>query len=405
MNCRRSGKQRVLLAAALMFVAGVSTTSRAAEPSASSPAGLSTASGLSTVCVAPGAWVAPGSGPVSAVDAIARAARARAVLLGENHDSEEHHRFQLQVIAALHAQRPGTVIGLEMLPRSAQPVLDRWVAGAFSEQEFVRESDWRRAWGFDFSLYAPVFHFARMNRIPMLALNIDRALVRKVGAQGFDALTPSERGELTRPALASPAYLDRLYQSFASHDAKTAVARDAPPFLRFVEAQQLWDRAMAQAIAGALSRSPDRYVVSLIGSGHVVWGDGVARQLADLGVQQVASLLPWERDEDCRDLRAGLADAVFGLVTAPAPARFRLGLQLGDATDGVGVSSVVPGSAAAAAGMRSDDVLVEAAGVRLVKPDDLIAVIERAAEGFLLPLRVLRQGAMLDLQIAVPVKR
>ena len=66
---------------------------------------------------------------------------------------------------------------------------------------------------------------------------------------------------------------------------------------------------------------------------------------------------------------------------------------------------MVPGSAAAAAGMRSDDVLVEAAGVRLVKPDDLIAVIERAAEGFLLPLRVLRQGAMLDLQIAVPVKR
>ena len=146
-------------------------------------------------------------------------------------------------------------------------------------------------------------------------------------------------------------------------------------------------------------------MVSLIGSGHVVWGDGVARQLADLGVQQVASLLPWERDEDCRDLRAGLADAVFGLVTAPAPARFRLGVQLGDATDGVRVVSVAPGSAAAAAGVRSDDVLIEAAGVRLAKPDDLIVVIERAAGGYILPLRVLRQGAILDLQIPVPVQR
>ena len=396
---QRAGKPLDLLAAALICVAGAATSAFATEAAAESSANASGG------CVAPGAWVVPGRGPVPATDAMSRAARARAVLLGENHDSAEHHRFQLQVIAALHAQRPGMVIGLEMLPRSAQPVLDRWVAGGMAEDEFVRDSDWRRAWGFDFSLYAPVFHFARMNRIPMLALNIDRALVRKVGAQGFDALTPSERGDLTRPAAASVAYLDRLHQSFAAHDGKTTVARDAPGFLRFVEAQQLWDRAMAQAIAGSLARSPDRYVVALIGSGHVAWGDGVARQLADLGVEGIASLLPWDRDADCRDLRAGLADAVFGVASAPSPERFRLGVQIGDASNGVRVSSVSPGSAAAAAGVRSGDVLIEAAGVRLTKPDDLIAVVERAAAGYVLPLRVLREGATIDLQIPVPSKR
>ena len=43
--------------------------------------------------------------------------------------------------------------------------------------------------------------------------------------------------------------------------------------------------------------------------------------------------------------------------------------------------------------------------MRLARPDDLIAVVERAAAGYVLPLRVLRQGVTLDLQIAVPVKR
>lgn len=382
MNPKRSGKPLVLLAAALMCFAGLSAAA-------------------SSGCVAPGAWIAPGRGPVSAADAIARASSAWAVLLGETHDSAEHHRFQLQVIAALHAQRPGMVIGLEMLPRSAQPVLDRWVAGGLSEDEFVRDSDWRRAWGFDFSLYAPVFHFARMNRVPMLALNIDRALVRKVGAQGFDALTPAERGGLTRPAPASAAYLDRLYRGFASHDGRTAAGRDAPAFLRFVEAQQTWDRAMAQAIADTLSRATDRYAVSLIGSGHLLWGDGVARQLADLGVDRIATLLPWERDEDCSELRAGIADAVFGVASTPVAPRFRLGVLLGAAAGGVRVSSVQPGSAAAAAGVRADDTLVEAAGVRIATPDDLIAVIERAAAGYVLPLRVLREGGVLDLQVSV----
>ena len=363
-------------------------------------------------CVPPGAWTVPGGGVIAPGEVMARAAKAQAVLLGEAHESAEHHRWQVHVLAALAVMRPGLILGLEMFPRSSQPALDRWVAGESSEEDFIRDSGWRGVWGVDFALYAPLFHFARMHRVPVLALNIDRTVVRKVGAQGFEALSPAERAGLTRPAPASAAYRERLYGSFTSHDGKTPVAhegggvREAPEFLRFVEAQQVWDRAMAQAIADALSRSPDAFVVSLLGSGHVAWGEGVARQLADLGVARVASLLPWEGDADCKELRAGLADAVFGLAPAKPAGRFRLGVMLAPVPKGGGVrvESVQPGSAAASAGLRAADVLVEAAGAPLARPEDLIAVIERAAAGYLLPLKALRDGAARDIVIPVPAK-
>ena len=65
------------------------------------------------------------------------------------------------------------VIGFEMFPRRVQPALDRWVAGELTEAEFLQQAEWGKVWSMPAELYLPLFHFARMNRIPMLALNID----------------------------------------------------------------------------------------------------------------------------------------------------------------------------------------------------------------------------------------
>ena len=87
-------------------------------------------------CAPIGSWSVPGGGKVSGPDIIARAAKRSVVLLGEMHDNPEHHQWQLQVLAALHAVRPDMIIGFEMFPRRVQKVLDQWVAGELSEAEF-----------------------------------------------------------------------------------------------------------------------------------------------------------------------------------------------------------------------------------------------------------------------------
>src|SRR4051812_20929140 len=162
-----------------------------------------------SACVPVGGWVQPGSAqPLSAPELFATLAQRRAVLLGEAHDSAEHHRWQLQVLAALHALHPNLVIGFESFPRRVQPALDRWITGAMSEAEFLAAADWRNVWGLDAELSLPLFRFARMNRVPMLALNVDMELTRAVREKGFDAVDTAKREGLTRPAPPLPAYVD-----------------------------------------------------------------------------------------------------------------------------------------------------------------------------------------------------
>ena len=370
---------------------------------------------LSHECVPRGAWRAPGPAglrPLPAQQLIGDLARRSVVLLGERHDSAEHHRWQLHVIAALHAARPDMVIGLEMFPRRVQPALDRWVAGELSEAEFLRASEWREVWQMDPQLYFPIFHFARMNRIPMTALNVERTLTRAVRQKGFDSVPEDLREGIARPATPSAQYVEFLRKFFAEHEAgeqaraaAEEVAPDDSGFQHFVESQLLWDRAMAQGIADALKRTPAPLVVGLIGGGHIVNRYGVPHQLEALGVGDVAVLIPWDSGADCDELVAGYADAVFGLSApqlAPAPRRQRLGVWLEPDKAGVRIQRVEQGSVAEAAGVRAGDVVIEVAGLPAKQPRDLAEAVQRHAAGTWLPLKVKRGTGAVELVAKFP---
>ncbi len=360
-------------------------------------------------CVPVAAWVAPGGDRLAARDVLSRAARASVVLLGESHDSAEHHRWQLQTLAALHALRPDLVLGFEAFPRRVQPALDRWVAGELSEEEFLAQSDWRNVWRVDAALYLPLFHFARMQRIPMLALNVEQSLTREITRKGYDAVPAERREGVGRPAPASEAYLDWLLPVWGEHErpgGKPAkLDRDDPDFRRFVESQTTWDRAMAEALAAAARRPGAPLVIGIMGRGHVAHGYGVPHQLKALGIADPATLLPWDRGAECKKLVAGLADAVFGLAEpadARAQARPRLGVYLEAVNEGVRILKVEKGSPAEAAGVRDGDLLSEIAGVTPKQVGDVVEVVQRQAPGTWLPLKVRRGAATLELVAKFP---
>ncbi len=371
----------------------------------------------SAECVPVGSWAAPaasGPQPVANTDLLVRLARQSVVLLGESHDSAEDHRWQLQTLIELHAWRSHLVLAFEMFPRRVQPALDRWVAGEYTEAEFLQAVDWNKVWNFDPQLYLPIFNFARMNRIPMVAINVEQTLVRAVGAKGLAAVPADTREGITNPAAPSAAYIDYLAPIYREHQRETpaqtekAFDHNDAAFRRFVDSQQFWDRAMAQGIAGAVSRQGAPLVVGILGMGHMVQGYGVPHQLADLGVRNVSSLLPWQHGSECKRLIAGYAEAVFGVAAAKvdaAPERPRLGVQIDTKGGGVRVLAVTKGSIAEAAGIRDGDVLTEAAGVPLKEFMDLRAVVQRQAAGTWLPLKVMRQNETLELIAKFPPAR
>lgn len=362
-------------------------------------------------CVPAAAWTLPGGGPVAAPEVLARAAKAQVVLIGESHDNADHHRWELQTVAALAAVHPKLVLGFEMFPRRVQPVLERWVAGELGEAAFLKASDWSQVWGYDAAFYLPLFQFARLNRIPMLALNVEHGFTRIVGEKGIEAVPQGQREGVSDAAPASPAYLDRLFAAYAQHPEKkgSAPARTDSEFSHFVQAQLVWDRAMAQALATAAARNPDALVVGIMGSQHIARGYGVPHQLASLGVKQVVSLLPWDADDDCKDLSADLATAVFGLPPEPptpaAPAPPLLGIQIEAVAGGVRVVAVTPGSVAAAAGVRAEDVITAAAGTTVKTTEDLKAIVVRMAPGTWLPLKAQRKGDLVELTAKFPAMK
>jgi uncharacterized iron-regulated protein len=346
-------------------------------------------------------------------------AQQQIVLLGETHDDLEHHRWQLHTIAGLYAMRSNMVLGFEMFPRRVQRVLDEWVAGRLGDAEFLTRVEWERIWGYDFHLYLPIFQFARMHRIPMVALNVERQLVSRVGDEGWAAIPPGEREGISDPAPAEREYARQLYQSFVEHQAPGGhhAAHQKQPseedladvkFRRFVEAMQVWDRAMAQGIAERVRGSDPPLVVAIMGSGHVRNGHGVPRQLRDLGVSRIAVALPWGPSESCAGLTPGIASVVFGVESRPQPARPdrpRLGISIENAPPGVRVREVVSGSIAEQAGLKAGDVILRLAGETVTATDDIVAAVQRQAPGTWLPITVKRGEETLDITARFPPRK
>ena len=375
-----------------------------------------------SACVAPGQWAAATHEGIviqRTDKLLAWLAREQVVLLGETHDDPEHHRWELHTIAGLHTLRPDMVLGFEMFPRRVQPVLDEWVAGRLGDAEFLTRAEWRQFWGYDAALYLPIFQFARMYRVPMLALNVERGLVSRVGDKGWGAIPAAEREGVTDPAAAKPEYAMRLYRSYLDHKVSEGTGSSQPKepseadladpaFRRFVEAMQVWDRAMAQAIAERLRGSNPPLVVAIMGSGHLRDGFGVPQQLRDLGVTRLAVALPWASSDGCAELRPGVADVMFGIEDRPQPSRAdrpRLGISIDSTTAGVLVRSVVPGSIAEEAGIRAEDVIVRIAGQAATTPTDVIEAVQRQAPGTWLPITVKRGDDTLEIVARFPPKK
>ncbi|MBO9422740.1 ChaN family lipoprotein [Labrenzia sp. R4_2] len=368
-----------------------------------------------------GQWVEPSSkAEFTNRDVLAEAVGSRVVLLGETHTSKEDHLWQLQTLAGLYALTPELVIGFEAFPRSVQPVLDDWSTGKLSEDDFLRQTKWAEVWGYDADLYMPLFEFARQNRISMIALNVDRGLISRVGRNGWDAVPEEEREGITTPAAALPAYsqsLASVYLAAAAHrrdpseavqTVEEALATDG--FKNFRDAQLTWDRAMAEALARSAEANPEAVVAGIAGRGHVERGFGIPHQLADLGVSAVTSLVPVDRDRACAGLEPDVADAVFLVEdrgnTPPVPNRPRLGVAIQKGPNGgLLLSEVAAGSIAEAAKLSAGDIVLSAAGAELKTPSDLVEIIQRQAPGTWLPLDVERNGERLTLIAKFPSVR
>ena len=401
-NLTRHATQGLLLLAVLTLSACANVGAVTYAPKANSS------------CVKTGNWMNPKTGayvPASAI--VKKAANHDVVLLGEAHENNDHHIWQLQTIAQIHAINPNMILGFEAFPREAQGTLDKWVNGDLSEKDFLEQSKWNSFWRFNPDLYMPLFNFARINRVPMIALNVNRKFVKNISANGWDGVKKHGLGDVDNPAAASPGYIKMLEDVFKQHEeVKTKNDKPNPgpkkenAFERFVDVQLTWDRAFAQAITKALKMNQPAgkkpVVVNIIGRGHVDYGFGAAHQLRSMGVSDIMALTPWDDFQNCNRLNDGgvaVADAVFGIsakIEMAGPEKPKLGVFIEQGKGGVAVKKVAAKSVAESSGIKSGDLLIEAAGKKLKNPADLINSINAIAPGTWLPLKLVRNDKIIE---------
>jgi uncharacterized iron-regulated protein len=307
-------------------------------------------------------------------------AAKRVVFVGEEHDRYDHHLNQLEIIRRLHDLDPNLAIGVEYFQQRFQPQVDDYVAGRTTEDQFLRAIDYYRTWGYDYRLYAPLFRFAREQRIPVRALNVPGSLPSAVAQVGIAGLSQKDRASL--PADIQPAdesYKSRLREAFQEHASGKPGAFD-----HFVEAQLVWDEGMAASAAAWLSANQDRRMVILAGAGHIAFASGIPSRLERRIHAGYAIVLNSGVSVEPR-----IADYILLSKEQQLPPAGILGAALTEARGECRVRSLDPAGGAEKAGIKRGDIFAEvegqaihtAADVRLAiwnkKPGDRIRVTVR----------------------------
>jgi uncharacterized iron-regulated protein len=239
-----------------------------------------------------------------------RLAAARAVCVGEDHSNPHHHWVQLQIVRRLATKRPtGTpfALGLEMVQRPYQGVLDDYAAKRIDAAALKVRTGWEERWGYDWAFYAPTIDATITAGGVVLALNAAKELTKKVVRKGLESLTPEERAQVPELVLddaAHRAWFDALMEGMGgAHghghgkgEAPTEEAAPAPPPAgempsadRVYTVQVIWDETMADTTAKWLAANPSGHAVVLAGNGHC-HDSAIVRRLQRRGIRDAVSV-------------------------------------------------------------------------------------------------------------------
>ena len=246
----------------------------------------------------------------------------RHVYVAEQHGEERAHETQVEVLDALHAQGVTLEVGVEWLPREAQPALDRWVGGEISEEDLAEAVGWKKAWGAEMAGYLLVFRWAREHGVPMVGLNAPVGLARRFARGGRAGLDEADVARMPPLDTANEAqhawfcaWMQELMGDHGDKDKHGADGahkpKEAPPETdeeatfqcegvppRYYLAQVLRDEAMAQAAAERMEAMDGGTFVVLAGLGHIVFGLGIPERVRALTGEPYLTVAPEYIDPD-----------------------------------------------------------------------------------------------------------
>ena len=168
-------------------------------------------------------------------------------------------------------------------------------------------------------------------------------------------------------------------------------------FDRFMEVQLSWDEGMASQIADYLKRHPQRQMVVLAGSGHLMYGSGIPNRVQRRIPVEAAIVLPGNGLK----VGPGISDQVVMPLPAELPPVGLMGVMIGNVERGVAIQGVVPDSAAATAGLLKGDVILDIDGSPITHTADIKITMLDRKPGDQVVVQILRGGRKMAFELTL----
>jgi uncharacterized iron-regulated protein len=195
------------------------------------------------------------------------------IFIGEEHESLIVHKTELTILTELTERDSSLVLALKMFERDVQDILDDYLKGRVSEDEFLAKA---RPWPNYHEDYRPLIELAKRKGLPVIAANIPRRVVAVVAMA--NKITPEVLGSDNAYVpntfyLDSKEYYKRFLVTMGTMPDKTPMKSMKPEAL--FKAQVLKDAVMAESLNGFR----DRRILFCCGHFHSDYHLGIPYQL------------------------------------------------------------------------------------------------------------------------------
>ncbi|XDD48164.1 ChaN family lipoprotein [Leptospira sp. WS39.C2] len=204
------------------------------------------------------------------------------IVLGEEHDNNELHRFYESLLQKIFTVEQVS-LSLEMLEKDQQTIVDEFMIGTISESQFLSSIPHWKNFKSD---YLPLVKATKDKQGKVVAANPPRRyvnLISKKGILAYREFSPIALSYLpqayTLEKYLTLEYKQRLTELFGGqeHSTQHNINLDY-----MILGQTTWDQGMAEAISAEIHRSGKK-VVHLNGRFHSDRKGGVVTRLREMG--------------------------------------------------------------------------------------------------------------------------
>ncbi|MEM9446136.1 MAG: ChaN family lipoprotein [Verrucomicrobiota bacterium] len=202
--------------------------------------------------------------------------QARVVYLGETHRIKRHHQWQVRILESLRERGNDLILGLEQIESKYQNEVEAYNVGELSYEAFAKKINWEKTWK-NYEDYEDLVTYAQTQEIPIVALNADAKIIRKIGREGLQNLDPLERDLLPKIINWEK---DPIYRQWLNKILMVHMPVTEEKLMPFFQAQVSRDEMMSEQLVKFLKLQAEGTIALVItGSGHVNYGLGMVQRV------------------------------------------------------------------------------------------------------------------------------